>query len=68
MGMKIHCSHEKTPCSFKISPGLYVEFPGTDVTRRGRVLQASDGSIKIIDEKDGRVVSYPSSSMLPVNS
>ena len=45
-----------------------VEFPGTaGVTHRGRILQASDGpdsSVKVMDERDGKMVSF-STPVLP---
>ena len=43
---------------FRFTPGHFVEFPGAGgVTRQGCILQALDGSVKVTDEKGGKVVS-----------
>jgi hypothetical protein len=36
------------------------------VARQGRVLQASDGRVKVVDERDGKVVSFSTSIYIHV--
>jgi hypothetical protein len=49
--------YSSPPRFFRFTPGLFVEFLGAGgVTRRGSILQVLDGSVKVMDERDGNVV------------
>lgn len=42
---------------FRFTPGLFVEFPGTaGVTCRGYILQALDGNVQVMNERDGQML------------